>query len=161
MRKEISAGIIVYHKTQGGPEFLLLYKGKNYWNFPKGKLEGEKESSYKAALREVYEETGLGRGDLKFDPRFNARNSFFLSDKKRKLLKIVIFFLAETSNPVVRISSEHKGYAWLPYREALRLLTYQIYKNNLKKAYEIIRGKSVPSDKKGSSRESHHLQRNR
>ena len=63
--KEISAGIIIYRKTLEGVKFLLLYHGGGYWNFPKGKIEAE-EKSFQAALREIREETGLIKQDLKF-----------------------------------------------------------------------------------------------
>jgi 8-oxo-dGTP pyrophosphatase MutT (NUDIX family) len=36
--REISAGIIIYRKTKDGVKFLILYHGRGYWNFPKGKI---------------------------------------------------------------------------------------------------------------------------
>jgi len=115
MTKEISAGIIIYHKTKEGLKFLLLYHGGGYWNFPKGKIEAE-EKSFQAALRETKEETGLGGNDLKIDQRFKAYEKFVFwrgrGIKKEKVFKIVIFYLAETKRPQIRISYEHNGYGW-------------------------------------------------
>ena len=53
-KKEISAGFVVFRKTEEGLKFLLLYHGHNYWNFPKGKIESE-ERSLEAAFRETKE----------------------------------------------------------------------------------------------------------
>ncbi len=94
MLKEISAGIIVYRKTSEGPKFLILYHGRGYWNFPKGKIENDiqenvegvlrgKEKSFQAAVRETKEETGLSRNDLKFNQLFNKSSNFELEDKKQ------------------------------------------------------------------------------
>ena len=71
MTKEISAGIIIYRKTEDGLKFLLLYHGRGYWNFPKGKIESE-ERSFQTALREIKEETGLSRDDLKLNQHFKT-----------------------------------------------------------------------------------------
>jgi len=125
MTKEISAGIIIYHKTKEGLKFLLLYHGGGYWNFPKGKIEAE-EKSFQAALRETREETGLGGSDLKIDQRFKAYEKFVFwrgsGIKKEKVFKIVIFYLAETKKPQIRISYEHDGYGWFTYKEAMKIL---------------------------------------
>ena len=119
MPKEISAGIIIYHKTREGIKFLLLYHGGSYWNFPKGKIEKE-EKSFQAALREIREETGLGQGDLKFKSNFKVYEKFTfwrrIVNKNVKVFKIVIFYLAETKNPIIKISKEHNGYGWKQLR---------------------------------------------
>ena len=152
VRKEISAGIIIYRWTKEGPKFLLLYHGGRYWNFPKGKIEA-KEGSYEAALREVREETGISRSDLGFDRGFWAHDSYAFTKDKQKVLKVVIYFLAEARHPHVRISEEHHGYGWFLYKDALRTLIYQNLKNNLKRAHDIIRGKSMESRPKHQKRQ--------
>jgi 8-oxo-dGTP pyrophosphatase MutT (NUDIX family) len=123
--REISAGIIIYRKTKDGFKFLILYHGRNYWNFPKGKIESE-EKSWQAAVREIKEETGLNRSDLKFDNYFKAYEKFAfwrrLGDKNVKVFKIVIFYLAETRKRIVDISEEHDGYGWFTYKEAMEIL---------------------------------------
>lgn len=124
--REISAGIIIYRKTLEGNKFLLLYHGRGYWNFPKGKIESE-EKSFQAAVRETKEETGLGRVDLKFANNFKAYEKFSfwrrVGEKNAKIFKIVIFYLAETKKREIRISEEHGGYAWFTYKEALKILS--------------------------------------
>ena len=120
-RQEISAGIIVFRRTHDGLKYLILYHGHGYWNFPKGKIESE-EKSFAAALRETQEETGLSRRDLHIAPNFKAYERFTFRHKGQKVFKVVIFYLAETRNPRVRISKEHQGYAWFTLREGTGML---------------------------------------
>lgn len=123
--REISAGIIIYRKIEEGPKFLILYHRGSYWNFPKGKIESE-EKSFQAAIREVKEETGLSRHDLKFHDYFKAYEKFTFwrkaGSRPQKVFKTVIFYLAETKNPVIKISKEHNGYGWFIYKEAMKIL---------------------------------------
>ncbi len=122
MKKTVSAGIIIFRRTEGGIKYLLLYKGKNYWNFPKGKIEmGER--SYETALREIYEETGLRSSDLKMQSNFKAFERFIFQHQKEKIFRVVILYLAETRNPQVRISPEHEGFGWFTITEAKKELT--------------------------------------
>ncbi|MDI6717860.1 MAG: NUDIX domain-containing protein [Patescibacteria group bacterium] len=124
--KEISAGIIVYRHTPDGLKFLILYHGNNYWNFPKGRIESE-EKSFQTAVREIREETGLLRSDLKFSDYFKVHEKFIFwgtrENEKVKIFKIVIFYLAETKKRQIIISGKHEeGYGWFTYREALKIL---------------------------------------
>jgi bis(5'-nucleosidyl)-tetraphosphatase len=49
----------------------------------------------------------------------------------------VIFYLVKnTGEEQVKISGEHIGYDWLPYRDALDRLTYKNAKETLRKAEE-------------------------
>lgn len=143
--REISAGIIIYRKTKDGFKFLILYHGRNYWNFPKGKIESE-EKSWQAAIREIREETGLNRIDLKIDNIFKAYEKFAfwrrLADKNVKVFKIVIFYLAETRKRTVNISEEHDGYGWFTYKEALEILgKYKDSQKMLSQANSFLRRK--------------------
>jgi 8-oxo-dGTP pyrophosphatase MutT (NUDIX family) len=61
-RRELSAGGVVFRRTQDGPHYLLIRVGGR-WSFPKGMvLKGE--SAEQAALREIAEETGLAPSAL-------------------------------------------------------------------------------------------------
>lgn len=142
IKRVISAGVIIFRRTQEGPKFLLLYHGGGYWNFPKGKIESE-ERSKQAAVREVQEETGLRASDLRFLEKFKAYEKFVYRSGKEKIFKIVILFLAETNKKRINISWEHEGYGWFPFSYAKRLLSR--YRENLKileNAYNFLRGQS-------------------
>ncbi len=129
MPKIVSAGIIIFRRTREGLKFLLLYHGRNYWNFPKGKLEGE-ERSWQAALREVREETGLKSTELKFIENFKAYERFYFRRGKENVFKIVILYLAETRQPQITVSFEHEGYGWFTFAEAKNVLSR--YKENIR-----------------------------
>ena len=65
-------------------------------------------------------------------------------EEPQNIFKIVIFYLAETRNPRIRISSEHQGYAWFLYPEAIKIMNR--YKSNqkiLKQAYDFINQSSA------------------
>ena len=171
-KKEISAGFIVFRRTEEGPKFLLLYHGHNYWNFPKGKIESE-EKSLEAAFRETKEEAGLAKQELRMAKNFKVYQKFSFrrrfdrpgsprpnkeqimvrpirltqgghgspqEEEPQNIFKIVIFYLAETRNPRIRISSEHQGYAWFLYPEAMKMMSrYRGSQKMLKQAYDYIR----------------------
>lgn len=145
MPREISAGIIIYKKEKDRdgkiePKYLLLYHGGGYWNFPKGKLE-QGEQSFQAALREVVEETGIPARALRVAPNFRVTDKYIYQREGQKIFKIVIFFLAQTSNPEVKISFEHEGYGWFPYREALKHTSHKNIKTILKRANDYLHRK--------------------
>jgi bis(5'-nucleosidyl)-tetraphosphatase len=157
--REVSAGVIIYRETPEGPKFLLLYHGGRYWNFPKGKLDGE--SRFEAAKREVREETGIGPNDLRFREQFRVKDRFVFMRGKERIFKTVTFFLAETRNAQVKLDlkadeaegERHDGYGWFLYHDALRMLMAPNLKRNLKRAYAlIVPRKSVPHPPRRPSR---------
>lgn len=163
MRPIISAGAIIFRREHGEIKFLLLYHGKNYWNFPKGKLEqGERATA--AFIREVKEETGLTHHDLKIVSGFQAQDRYFLPQPwpresggerpRRAVLKIVIYYLVETKKREVVISHEHDGFGWFSYHEALRTAKYKNTQSIIKRAHGFIekglpRTTMVTHDRKG------------
>jgi len=160
MEQETSAGIVLYRRTKEGPKFLLLYNGGRYWNFPKGKLaKGEK--SFKAALREVQEETGIKPRDLHFAEWFRIRDKFTFTRNRKEVEKEVVYYLAETKNPRVQLKipppshkgERHEGYGWFLLKDALPLLIHKNLRKNLKKAHDlVVSKKSVQKDKGNSPR---------
>jgi 8-oxo-dGTP pyrophosphatase MutT (NUDIX family) len=144
MKREISAGLIVFRKTEQGPKFLILYHGGRYWNFPKGHIEAE-EKSLETAIRETVEETGIPRVRLYIKKGFKINEHYRFFKGKESIFKIVILYLAETKDENVKISSEHEGYGWFLYRDARYILSpYKDSQELLKKAYAFIRPKKRP-----------------
>ncbi|OGY68077.1 MAG: hypothetical protein A3H63_02200 [Candidatus Harrisonbacteria bacterium RIFCSPLOWO2_02_FULL_45_10c] len=147
MPREISAGIIIYkrEKDRDGKietKYLLLYHGRGYWNFPKGKLESG-ERSVQAALREVAEETGIADRSLSLESNFRVTDKYIYQWEGQKIFKIVIFFLAQAVKPEVKVSNEHEGYGWFLHKDAQKLLRHHNSRSILKKAHEYLRGKSI------------------
>lgn len=138
MPVERSAGAIVFRKERGKIFYLLLhYPGashrskKDYWEFPKGHIEsGEKEID--AMKREVKEETGID--DLKIVEGFKKKIKYFFRWQGKNILKFVTFYLGETKKKKIKLSSEHIGYAWLPFEEAIEKLSFKNSKEIFKEA---------------------------
>ena len=72
-------------------------------------------------------------------PNFKVHERFpYMRDGKR-IFKVVIFYLAETTQSRVRISDEHEGYGWFSYTEARKVLSrYKARMEILKKAVDAI-----------------------
>jgi len=132
VRREYSAGFILFHGTRESPLYLLLDYGK-HWEYPKGHLE-EGETKWQAAVRELREETGIRQVDRV--GRFEHQIHYMFHSSKHGLIsKTVTFFLAHTRSEMIEISDEHKGYAWLPYEEAMQRLTYDNAREGLAAAH--------------------------
>lgn len=163
--KEISAGVVIYRMTEEGPVFLLLYHGHGYWNFAKGKLEQD-EKSFKAALREVREETGINPRDLRFEEWFKIYDRYVFMSKGERVSKLVIFYLAESATARVLLSSEHEGYGWFSYRDAVKMTRHKNLKTILKRAYDAIvpkphthrlRARGAPPRREDSAGQGNHV----
>lgn len=143
VKRKASAGIIVFRRTTEGPEFLILYHGRGYWNFPKGKIESE-EKSLTAALRETREETGLAADGLRLIDGFKVYERFYFRRLGQPYFKVVIFYLAETAKSNIRLSKEHRGYGWFLYPEGRKILSkYRDSQAVLKQAYDFLRAKGM------------------
>jgi len=121
MKKESSAGAVIFFEKEGKREYLLLNYLGGHWGFPKGHIELN-ENSIKTAIREIKEETGL---DIKIIKGFEKKITYSFRHKGEFIIKDVIFYLAKVKSQQVRLSKEHKGYVWLPYRDAYNLVTYE------------------------------------
>ncbi|MST04184.1 MAG: NUDIX domain-containing protein [Candidatus Pacebacteria bacterium] len=139
MKKVISAGIVIFRQTEEGIKFLILYHGRNYWNFPKGKIEGD-ERSWQTAFREVREETGLKSSELKLIGNFKTYEKFVYREGPDDIFKIVILYLAETTQSTIILKEYHEGYGWFTLPEAKRILAkYKYSIKILEKAYAYIK----------------------
>ncbi len=129
----------------GAPHYLLLHYPSGHWEFAKGHIEkGEQPEA--AARREIKEETGIA--DITLVPGFKEYAKYFFKKsynlkgeaKKRApwVFKLVVFYLARTNQETITISQEHKGFAWLPFEEAVKKLTYKNAKALLTKAHEYL-----------------------
>ncbi|MBI3004224.1 MAG: NUDIX domain-containing protein [Ignavibacteriales bacterium] len=135
MPREISAGAIIVRKTPEGHKYLLLHYELGHWEFAKGHIEpGEDERE--TVKREVAEETGIT--DILFVDGFRETIRYFFRWKESRIFKIVVFFLVQTSQEVVKLSDEHIGYEWLSYDDALKRLKFKNSKTILEKAKELL-----------------------
>ena len=140
---EKSAGAIIFKKGRPIKYLLLHYPASNksardYWDLPKGHIEkGEKE--IETVEREVKEETGLR--NIKIAEEFKEWIKYFFKHKGKTIFKIVTFYLAESKTEKVKISSEHIGFKWLEFDEAVKQLTFENAKKIIKKADDFLNSK--------------------
>ncbi len=135
MPAEFSAGAIIFRREKDSIYYLLLHYEEGHWGSPKGHVEKE-ETLEETARREVREETGLT--DIQFLEGFSEKNTYFFTGKEGKIFKTVTFFVAETHTKEIKVSFEHTGFIWLPYRDAMEQVTYQNEKLLLQKAHRFI-----------------------
>lgn len=117
MKKIESSGIVVLRKENDN-FLVLLMRSHDYWDFPKGGIEGS-ETKLIAAIREVKEETGIE------DLKFNWGKVFYETESYGYLNKTAYYFLAETNtlnisienNPLTGLK-EHEEYKWVKIKEA-------------------------------------------
>lgn len=121
----LSAGAIPLRKTSHGWEVLLLRAFK-YWDFPKGMVESG-EDPWKAAMRELAEETGLSKYSSPFKKVFFETKPY----AKGKVARYYIVVIEENKeivflpNPVTGIV-EHHEYRWLQLSEARNILVPRV-----------------------------------
>ncbi|MFB0562246.1 MAG: bis(5'-nucleosyl)-tetraphosphatase [Candidatus Lokiarchaeia archaeon] len=135
MPREFSAGVVIYRMENYDPKYLILQHERGHWDFVKGNLE-KNEKLRDTMIRETTEETGIQ--DLEFDDDFEKKISYFYRRSGKTVYKQVVFGLAETQTEQVKISSEHIGYKWVNYKEALKTLSFENSRKTIKKAHKII-----------------------
>ena len=133
MQFEKSCGGIVFYKSKNKYEILVLkflYGLNSMWGFPKGHVK-QKETEVETALREIKEECGL---HVKILPEFRESTKFLY--KENTTLEVV-YFAASTNDQNIlhqnKINEKVVDHAWLNFKNALDILTFECDKNILKK----------------------------
>ncbi|MBB6628454.1 NUDIX hydrolase [Nocardioides sp. KIGAM211] len=117
-RDVLAAGAVVY---RSGKQVLLVHRPKyDDWSFPKGKLDpGEHVTA--AAVREVEEETGL---HVRLGPPLEPQRYLVAGGRTKHVSYWVGRVLGDHDVSGYRLNDEIDGVRWVPYDEALELLTY-------------------------------------
>ena len=120
--EERAAGFVLFRTIHQQRQYLLLrHRNGRHWAFPKGRLEpGEDE--FEAAVREIFEETSIDQ--LHPIPGFRGTSSYYFQRNGQRTGKSVVYFLAETSQSDVSLSSEHIDFRWLRFEDAVGALTH-------------------------------------
>ena len=129
MLHEKSCGAIVYRKSHGNIEILLIrHINSGHWSFPKGHVE-EGETEVETAKREIMEETSI---DVIIDPTFRETVTY---SPRRDTMKVVVYFLAKAKNvDYVPQADEISEIKWVDIVHATNLLSYENDKNIVTKA---------------------------
>jgi len=132
---EKSAGAVIFRRENSKVKYLLIKYEWGHWEFPRGAIE-KGESLEETAKREIKEETGIKVES--FIPGFKEWIKFFFKLKGKNIMKIATFLLAETKEKKIKLSHEHKDFAWLEYDKAIERLTFDNSKEVLEKANKFL-----------------------
>lgn len=140
MPKEKSVGAVIFRRERDETLFLLLHYDAGHWDFPKGHME-QNETEQQTLLREVQEETGLEKLELLHG--FKQQTSYFFRREGRAIFKEVVFYLVETREEKIKLSSEHKGFQWMPFEQAAKKITFKNSRSVLLKAKQFLQQSSL------------------
>ena len=134
MLHEKSCGAIVYRKSHGNTEILLIkHINSGHWSVPKGHVEGN-ETEVETAIREIKEETAI---DVMIDPTFRETVSYY---PKRDTQKTVVYFIGKAKNyDYIPQEEEISEIRWVDIGYASNILTYENDKNIVNKAKAAIK----------------------
>lgn len=125
---------IVRH-TAEGPRYLLIRRCGQYlsgtWQMVTGGIE-EGETAVEAALREIFEETGLTPETLY---SADAVETFYFQ-KENKILCVPVFIAFVEEEKVSLSPGEHDAYEWLPFEEAQKRLIWAEQKRVIAQVHE-------------------------
>lgn len=132
---EVSAGGVVVRAGAEGNQVVLVSDGR-HWGLPKGNLEPG-ETPEDAALREVSEETGIGRDALSVIAELAASEYVYRRRDTRQLVFKRVHQYLMTAPPgteLHRQESEIADAAWLGFDEAMRRASFDDTRRALREA---------------------------
>ena len=126
MKKEKSCGIVVFNNNS----VLLIKHNRGHYGLPKGHVE-ENETEFDTAIRETKEETNI---DAKIIGNFRKVITY---SPKENVIKNVVFFIGiPTSLEIKNQIEEVEEAAFIPFQQALELITYTDEQQVLKDAID-------------------------
>ena len=131
---EISAGAVVYTRTEDGIKYVIIESNGGIHGFPKGHIEAG-ETEVEAALREIREEVGL---DVKLDGGFRAVAEHPLPYKP--IMKRVVYFLGEYEcQKITPQRSEVSSAGLYTFEDAMKTFEYENTRRVLREANEYLK----------------------
>lgn len=134
--EERSAGGVVVRYREGVPHALVIRDPYKNWGLPKGHIEPD-ETADQAALREVREETGLERVEIRDE--LGTVDWWFQQDGVR-IHKYCTFFLmiSPTGAPRPELGEGITDCVWLSLDEAVSRITYDNARAMVREARELL-----------------------
>jgi 8-oxo-dGTP pyrophosphatase MutT (NUDIX family) len=135
-REKTSAGGVVVGPGAALEICLIRPAGRTVWGLPKGGIEPG-ETPQQAAVREVAEETGI---EAVVDDELGSIDySFYSRGEGGRIHKTVHYFLMHaTGGDTANHDHEVSEARWLPFDEALRLMTYPNEREIVRRAGEAL-----------------------
>ena len=132
----IDCHIAYYHNNDW--LFLLLKRSNDkiypgIWQGVTGKIDNDEEP-YRAAIRELKEETNLIPQKMWTIDKVNL---FY--DAKKNIMNLIPVFGVIVDTQKVTLSNEHIEYEWYNINEAIKLLTWNQQKKGLQIFYEMLK----------------------
>ena len=124
----LAAGVVVFRP---GKRVLLVHRPRyDDWSFPKGKLDpGEHPTA--AAVREVAEETGL---HVRLGPALTGQRYAVAGGRMKSVFYWVGRAVGDDDVSGYRPNAEIDDVRWVPYDDALDLLSYDHDRDTLREA---------------------------
>jgi len=133
-RSEVSAGGVVYRRSDEGVEVVLAARRTRRrdlaWGLPKGLVEPD-ETPEQAAVREVREETGL---EADVEVSLGEIRYFYVWEGVRVRKAVHFFLMRATGGDVSQHDDEMEEVRWFPLSVALRRATYKGEREVLQRA---------------------------
>ena len=130
MQYEKSCGFVPYTERGGERLYLIIQSTNGDFGFPKGHTENG-ESEHETAIRELKEEVGI-EAEIIHD--FRRQIEYPLRSKKGVVKRSVYFLGKCKTTCVVPEDGEVKSAVFLPFSDALKLLTFDDTKDILREA---------------------------
>lgn len=146
MAKKKLIDLYPYRFNEQSLEFLLLKRaeGEKYdgqWRMIGGKVK-EGEVHWKAALRELNEETGLKPAIFWTIPSLNH----FYEWNTDEILLIPAFAAEINSSDSITLNKEHSTAKWFDIREATKLIIWPEQRRLLKLLHDIVTSNQILND---------------
>lgn len=134
MLYEKSCGGVIYRKSHGNIEILLIkHVNSGHWSFPKGHVE-DGETEEETAIREIKEETGI---EVLLDTSFREIVSY---SPKKDIQKDVVYFLGKAKYyDLIPQKEEVSDARWVDFGHASAILTYENDKAIIGKVRSVIK----------------------
>jgi 8-oxo-dGTP pyrophosphatase MutT (NUDIX family) len=124
-RNEVSAGGVVYRRTDDGVEMALAARrtrrGELVWGLAKGAIEPD-ESDEEAAVREVREETGL---EAEVESDLGDIRYVYVWEGVRVRKRVHFYLMHATGGDVADHDTEMEDVRWFPMRVARKRAAYR------------------------------------
>jgi 8-oxo-dGTP pyrophosphatase MutT (NUDIX family) len=137
-RTEVSAGGVVYRRTDDGVEIVLAARrtrrGDLAWGLAKGGIEAD-ESAEQAAVREVREETGI---EAEIEASLGETRYFYVWENVRIRKTVHFFLMRATGGDPGERDDEMEDVQWFPLERALKRAAYRGEREVLGRAAELL-----------------------